>query len=144
NSTERTKGWFASAQQQLGQKTAASFGYLKRTDLFVLFAGQPQIYENNHVAQSYEGALRRADRLGANATLSYGLEESGDSIVSTNLGRHARNQGAGYANLSVRAVPGASRLSFSAGAREEVLSSNGGVFSPSVAVAFALTSKLRL
>lgn len=144
DSTERTKGWLAAAQQQLGRKTAASFSYLKHTDEFVLFAGQPTIYENNHDAKSYEGALRRADTFGANTTLSYGLEESGESIVSTNLGVHARNQGAGYANLSMRAVPGATRLSFSVGAREEVLSSNGGVFSPSVAAAFALTSTLRL
>src|SRR5271156_28989 len=102
DSQERTKGWFASIQQQLGQKTAASYGYRRHTDLFVLFADQPQIYENNHITTSYEGALRRADTLGTNATLSYGLEADGDSIHSNSLGQHARNQGAGYANLSLR------------------------------------------
>jgi len=144
DSTERTKGWFSSIQQQLGERTAASFGYRRHTDLFVLFAGQPSIYENNHITQSYEGALRRADRIGSNATLSYGLEEDGDSILSSNLGQHARNQGAGYANLSLSSVPHLSRLSLSIGARDEVLSSNGNVFSPNLAAAYALTSTLRI
>ncbi len=140
-SWERTKGWLASIQQQFGKKTAASFGYRRHSDLFVLFVDQPAIYENNHITTSYEGALRRADDLGRNTTLSYGLETDGDTIHSNSLGRHARNQGAGYANLSLRALR---RLSLSIGAREEVLSSKGSVFSPSVAAAFTLTKTLRL
>lgn len=138
---ERTKGWLASAQQQLGKRTAASFGYVRHTDQFVLFVGQPSIYENNHVTTSYEAALRRADDLGKNSTLSYGLEEDGDTIQSSSLGRHARNQGAGYANLSLRSVK---RLSLSLGGREEVLSGGYSVFSPSVAGAFTVSSTFRL
>ena len=141
DSWERTKGWFASIQQQLGQQTAASFGYRRHSDLFVLFADQPAIYENNHITTSYEGALRRADTLGINITLSYGLEADGDTIHSNSLGEHARNQGAGYANLSLRAL---GRFSLSIGAREEILSSNGSVFSPSVAAAYTLTHTVRL
>ena len=138
---ERTKSWLASVQQQLGARTAASFGYTRHSDLFVLFVDQPAIYENNHITTSYEGAVRRADELGRNITLAYGLEEAGDSIHSNSLGKHARNQGAGYANLSLRALR---RFSLSLGAREEVLSSNGSVFSPSAAAAFTLTKTLRL
>ena len=83
------------------------------------------IYENNHSTTSYESALRRADELGKNATLSYGLEADGDTIrsfnfsggtVSNALGIHARNQGAGYANPPAsRALK---RFSLSIGARE--------------------------
>ncbi|MEO6802215.1 MAG: TonB-dependent receptor plug domain-containing protein, partial [Granulicella sp.] len=98
DSWERTKAWFGSIQQQLGARTAASFGYQRHTDLFVLLLDHPNVYRNNHITTSYQGALRRADNFGPNATLSYGLEETGDSISSTNLGRHARNEGAGYAN----------------------------------------------
>jgi iron complex outermembrane receptor protein len=154
NSWERTKAWLASIQQQLGARTAASFGYLRHTDEFVLLEGLPAVYENNHATTSYEGALRRADELGKNTTLAYGLEESGDSIHSFNfsqggsgevrsnaLGVHARNQGAGYANLSLRALR---RFSLSIGAREEVLSGGNSVFSPSAAAAFTLSKTLRL
>ncbi len=104
-SWERTKGWFASIEQQLGQQTAASFGYRRHTDLFVLFVDQPAIYENNHITTSYEGALRRADNFGANTTLSYGVEADGDTIHSNSLGDHSRNQGAAYANLSLTRPP---------------------------------------
>jgi iron complex outermembrane receptor protein len=140
-SWERTKAWLATIQQQLGSRTAASFGYLRHTDEFVLFVAQPAIYENNHITTSYEGALRRADELARNTTLAYGLEESGDSIHSNSLGEHARNQGAGYANLSLRSLR---RFSLSIGAREEVLSGQGSVFSPSAAAAFMLTKTIRL
>jgi iron complex outermembrane receptor protein len=154
NSWERTKGWLASIQQQLGARTAASFGYRRHSDLFVLLEGLPAIYQNNHVTTSYEGALRRADELGRNTTLAYGLEESGDSIHSFNfsqvgsselrsnaLGVHARNQGAGYANLSLRSL---GRFSLSLGAREEMLSGGDSVFSPSAAAAYTLTKTIRL
>jgi outer membrane receptor protein involved in Fe transport len=138
---ERTKAWLGSIQQQLGKRTAASFGYTRHTDEFILIVTNPSAYENNHATTSYEAALRRADPIGKNATLSYGLEESGDTIHSNSLGLHARNQGAGYANLSLRSI---GRLSLSLGAREEVLSSQGGIFSPSVAAAYTLTSSLRV
>jgi outer membrane cobalamin receptor len=138
---ERTKAWLGSIQQQLGTRTAASFGYARHTDEFILIVTDPAAYENNHVTSSYEAALRRADPIGKNTTLSYGLEESGDTIHSNSLGQHARNQGAGYANLSLRSLR---RISLSLGAREEVLSSQGGIFSPSVAAAYTLTGTLRL
>jgi iron complex outermembrane receptor protein len=141
DSWERTKGSIASIQQQLGARTAASFGYRRHSDLFVLFADQPAIYENNHITTSYEAALRRADELGRNTTLAYGLEEDGDSIRSNSLGKHARNQGAGYANLSLRSL---GRFSLSLGAREEVFSGGDSVFSPSVAAAYTLTKTVRL
>ena len=141
NSWERTKGWLAIGQQQLGARTAASFGYRRHTDEFILFRDRPAVYENNHVTSSYQADLRRADELGRNSTLSYGLEENGDTIDSNSLGRHARNQGAGYANASFRSLK---RLSLAFGAREEIFSGGDSVFSPSIAGAFILTSGLRL
>jgi outer membrane cobalamin receptor len=140
NSWERTKGWFASLQQQLGERTSASFAWRRHTDLFVLFLDRPNYYRNNHVTTAWQSALRRADNLEGNTTLSYGIEANGDSIHSSNLGIHARNQGAGYANLSLRSLK---RLSLSIGAREQVFSGGDSVFSPSIAAAYALTGTLR-
>jgi outer membrane cobalamin receptor len=141
DSWERTKGWFASVQQQIGERTAASFGYRRHSDMFVLFADQPEVYENNHITTSYEGAVRRVDAVRSKATLSYGVEADGNAIRSNSLGEHGRKQGAGYANLSLRDL---GRFSLSVGAREEVFSGGGSVFSPSVAGAFAVTPALRL
>jgi len=50
NSWERTKGWLAIGQQQLGARTAASFGYRRHTDEFILFR------------DSYEDAWRKGYR----------------------------------------------------------------------------------
>jgi outer membrane cobalamin receptor len=141
DSWERTKGWFAALQQQVGQRTSASYAYRRHTDLFVLLLDNPDYYRNNHITTAWQSALRRADPIGRNGTLSYGLEANGDSIHSTNLGIHARNQGAGYANLSLRAL---GHFSLSIGAREQVFSGGDSVFSPNVAAAYALTSTLRL
>jgi len=141
DSWERTKGWFAALQQQIGQRTSASFAYRRHTDLFVLLLDRPNYYRNNHITTAWQGALRRADALGSNITLSYGLEANGDAIHSTNLGIHARNQGAGYVNLSLRSLK---RLSLSLGGREQVFSGGDSVFSPNVAGAYALTGTLRL
>jgi outer membrane cobalamin receptor len=140
DSWERTKSWFAAIEQQIGPKTAVSLGYLRHTDLFVLFNKRPMVYENNHVATVWEGALRRVDRIGSNGSFSYGLEADLDSIESTNLGRHGRNNGAGYANLSLRAL---GRFSLTAGAREEIYG-GGSMFSPNAAVAFTAAKSVRL
>ena len=144
-SWERTKGWFAAIQQQLGEQTAASFGYRRHTDLFVLFVDQPSIYENNHITTSYEGAIRRTQTPSPNITLSYGVEADGDTIHSNSLGQHSRNQGAAYVNLNLAALR---RFSLSLGARDEILtgnsSGNQNVFSPSIAAAYTLTRTTRL
>ncbi|HEV2578161.1 MAG TPA: TonB-dependent receptor [Acidobacteriaceae bacterium] len=140
DSWERTKGWFAAIQQRLGENTSASFAYRRHTDLFVLLLDDPNYYRNNHVTGAWQGALRRADSFSTNTTFSYGLEANGDSIASTNLGHHARNEGAGYANLSLRSLK---QFSLSIGAREQIFSGGDSVFSPSLAAAYSITSTLR-
>src|SRR5947209_19007350 len=81
-SWERTKTWFASAHQDLGSNTEASFAFRRHTDLFVLFRDNPQIYTNRHALESWQGDLRRHDDLPLHATLSYGVEGLADAIES--------------------------------------------------------------
>jgi outer membrane cobalamin receptor len=128
-SWEQTKNWFASAQQDLGDRTSAAFGYRRHSDHFVLIRDDPAIYENNHIDQSWQAALRRHDSLGDNSTVSYGVEGQADAIASNNLGQHARNREAVYANLDFRALR---RFSLSAGARQEWFSGGTNVFTPTV------------
>lgn len=140
-SWERTKNWFASAVQDLGQQTSASFGYRRHSDEFVLFRDDPSIYENNHIDQSWQAALRRHDSIRDNSTLSYGAEAQGDGIQSNNLGGHARNREALYANLDFRALH---RFSLSAGAREELFSGGTKVFAPNMAGGVWLKGSIKL
>ena len=143
NSWERTKSWFASARQELGENTEAAFGYRRHADNFVLLRNDPAVYANNHIDQSWQGVIRRKQPLGSSASLFYGLEAEGDSIDSNNLGRHARNQGAGYVDLDLHSTQ---RWSLSAGLREEILSGGAkSVLSPDLAASLwvAQTIKLR-
>jgi iron complex outermembrane receptor protein len=141
NSWERTKSWFAGLATDAGHNTQIAFAFRRHTDLFVLKRDDPAAFVSEHEAQSWQAALRRHQGIGRNTTLFYGAEGYRDSIESSNLGRHARNQGAGYINLDVRAVR---RFSFSAGAREDVYSGSRTVFSPSISGGAWLTARLKV
>jgi outer membrane cobalamin receptor len=142
NSWERTKGWFASASQELGENTEAAFGYRRHTDNFILLRNDPAYYANNHIDQSWQAVVRRKQELGSNDAIFYGLEADGDGINSNNLGQHARNQGAGYVDIDLHS---AERWSLSAGLREEILS--GGlrsVLSPDLAGSLWVAHSMKL
>jgi iron complex outermembrane receptor protein len=141
NSWERTKTWFVSARQGLGDKTEASFAFRRHTDLFVLYRDRPQVFTNRHAVEGYQGSLRRRETLSQNAKLHYGVEGYRDAIVSNNLGVHSRGRGAGYVALDVRALR---RFSFSLGAREEIYGSMTGQFSPTVSGGVWLSEHFKL
>ena len=143
NAWERTKGWFASARQQFGPNTEAAFGYRRHADNFVLLRNDPAFYANNHIDHSWEAVARRRQTIAKAANLFYGLEADGDSIHSNNLGRHARNQEAGYLDLDLHA---SRRWILSGGLRGELLSGGGGrqVWSPDLACALWLSPSVKV
>ncbi|HTP86843.1 MAG TPA: TonB-dependent receptor, partial [Bryobacteraceae bacterium] len=138
-SWERTKGWFASIRQELGRNTEADFAYRRHTDLFVLFRDAPQIYTNNHLLDSYEGALRRTDALPI-GTLHYGVEYYDESIDSSNLGVHARNHEAVYASWDTRALR---RFSFSLGLRDDIYDGLSNQVSPTAAAGYWINARFK-
>ena len=140
-SWERIKTWFASAHQNIGKKTEASFAYRRHTDLFVLFRDDPSIYTNRHALESWQGDLRRSENLPWRATLSYGGEGLGESIHSTNLGNRQRTRGSGYIFYDLRS---ARRYSLSVGLREEVYGSGQVATSPSLSGAAWIDSHLKV
>ncbi|MFT4111613.1 MAG: TonB-dependent receptor [Silvibacterium sp.] len=140
---ERTKGWFASGRQELGERTEAAFGYRRHTDEYVWERYDPSVYENNHIDESWQASLRNKQPIASNSVLLIGLDADGDSIQSTNLGNYARNRGAGYADFNLR--PANARWNLSAGVREELFS--GGlrsVTSPHLAGSLRLPHQLKL
>lgn len=141
NSWERTKGWFAGASQHLGDNTELALGYRRHTDEFILVRDRPQIYENNHITESWQGAIRERKKLTENNRFYYGAEIYSDSIDSNNLGQHRRTHGAVYLAFDARAI---NRLSLSVGAREEIFSQGHADFSPTVAAGYAVSSRFRL
>lgn len=140
-SWERTKGWFASLDQRVDPKTQAAVAYRRHSDIFILFRNDPSIYKNQHIDESWEGAIRRKQPLSQDAVLYYGIEEDTDQIQSNNLGYHGRNRGAGYLDVDFLA---AARWSLSAGLREEVLSGGQRVTSPDLAGSLSLHPSIKL
>jgi outer membrane cobalamin receptor len=140
-SFEHTKGWLAMLQQQFGQRTQAGFSYRRHSDVYILEVADPAFYENNHIDEAWQGVVRRTDTLGNGLQLSTGLDGSADTIRSSSLGRHGRNQGAGYASLDLCRW---SRLSLSVAGREEIFSGGSQDFSPTVAAGYRLRDNLRL
>jgi iron complex outermembrane receptor protein len=143
SSWERTKGWFASARQEIGSRTVAAFGYRRHTDEFVLLRDNPSVYENNHVDGSWQASLRHTLPVAKSSALLFGVESDGDSIQSNNLGIHARNRGAGYLDLDLR--PAKSRWNLSGGLREETFSGGAqSVLAPHLAGSMRVTDALKL
>jgi outer membrane cobalamin receptor len=140
-SWERTKGWFASLTQQLNANTQVSAAYRRHSDIYVLQRDDPELYKNQHIDDGFEGAVRDQRVLAKNLTLASGLEEDTDQIVSTNLGQHGRNRGAGYAAVEwLKPAHG----SLSLGAREEVFDGGPAVFSPMISATRWLPHKTSL
>jgi iron complex outermembrane receptor protein len=140
-SWENTKSWFAGFRQQLGRKTEASFGYRRHSDLFVLFRDAPQIYTNHHADESLQAAVRRTEEVATNVSVHYGAEALHESIVSNNLGNHARRRAAAYAALEMRALR---RFSLTLAAREEVYRTFTGEFSPTISGGVWISPELKL
>lgn len=140
-SFEHTKGWRAMLEQQLGQRMQAGLSYRRHSDVFILEVNDPAFYENNHIDEAWQGVLRRTDRLGKGVQLSTGLDGEADTIHSSSLGRHGRNQGAGYASLALHRWQ---RLTLSVAGREEIFSGGSNDFSPTFAAGYKLRDNLRL
>ncbi len=117
-----------------------SFGFRRHTDLYDLFRYDPSIYENNHITESWQAALRRQNRITSNTHIYYGAEGYRDSIRSNNLGRHTRDRGAVYASFDARALR---HFSLNAGVREEYFTGGHSVFTPSVSGGYWLNSRVK-
>lgn len=139
-SWERTKGWFASLAQGLGPGTTAAVAYRRHSDVYDLIRNRPAVYENNHIDQSWQGAVRHARPLGHVGRIFAGVEENTDSIRSNALGKHGRNRGAGYVDADIRA----GTATFSAGLREEVLSGGRVVSAPTFAASVLFHGQWKL
>jgi outer membrane cobalamin receptor len=141
NSWENTKSWFAGVHQALGERTTASFGYRRHSDLFVLYRDRPEVFTNHHSDESFQVAVRRRETAGTSTTVSYGIEGLHESIISNNLGNHFRNRAAAYAAVDFRALR---RFSLSLSGREEVYRRFSGTFSPTVAGGVWITQRIKL
>jgi iron complex outermembrane receptor protein len=141
NSWEDTKTWFAGLQQAIGLDTTVSFAFRRHSDLFVLYRDRPQIFTNHHSDEGWQAAIRRRHEVGATTTLFYGVEGLHESVISTNLGDHARSRAAAYGAVDVRAWK---RFSLNLAAREELYRKWSGAFTPSISAGVWLSPVLKV
>lgn len=139
-SWEDTKTWWLGYNQALGKDTDAGFAYRRHSDLYVLIRDDPSVYTNHHADESYQAALRRHQNVRPEIVISYGAEAIHESIVSNNLGEHARSRGAVYAAFDLRGIR---RFSLSLAAREEFYRRYSGEFSPTAAAGYWLSPALK-
>ncbi|MGA3126853.1 MAG: TonB-dependent receptor [Candidatus Korobacteraceae bacterium] len=140
-SWERDKGWLAAWTQPIGTQTSADFAYRRHTDEYIYTLLDPAAYENNHISEDYQAALRRFEKIGETIRVYYGIDGLREHIDSSNLGIHTRDQGGAYASFDARALK---RFSFNAGVREELYTAGHQVFSPSLSGAYWINSKIKL
>jgi len=140
-SWERTKEWLATIQQPLGARTSVAFGYRRHADDFVLLRVKPAAYENRHLGENFQAALRRREEIGKNYGVYYGVEGYRDRMDSSNLGHHVRDRGAAYVAFDARQWK---KFSFNAGAREEMYTAGGHKFAPSAAGGYWINAHAKL
>src|SRR5438067_9299744 len=75
------------------------------------------------------------------ATIYYGVEGFHESVISHNLGNHARSRAAAYAAADFRALH---RFSTTISAREEIYRNFSGAFTPTVAAGYWASPQLKL
>lgn len=111
------------------------FSYRRHLDHYVLYRDNPEIFQNFHTAGTWYGSYAYHHSLSAKTELTVGLDALSESISSTNLGDHRRERASSF--FVVQARPG-SRLSLSAGLREEVYRKWRGVISPTLSAGVRL------
>jgi len=140
-SWERDKGWLAAWSQPIGGQTSADFAYRRHTDEYIYIKSDPSAYENNHIDEDYQAALRRFEKIGGGMRVYYGMDGLREHIDSSNLGIHTRDQGGVYASFDARALK---RFSFNVGVREELYTAGRQEFSPSVSGAYWVSGRVKL
>ena len=128
-------------QQAPGEKTSASFSFRRHSDLFVLYRDRPEFFTNHHSDESYQFSLRRREEMSTATTLYYGVEGFHESVISNNLGDHARSRAAAYAAADFRALH---RFSATISAREEIYRSWSGAFTPTLAAGYWVSAQVKL
>ena len=138
DSWEDTGSTLFAVSQSLGRDPARlqhrlSFAHRRHTDNFVLFRHRPEIYENFHVTNQYQGHYSLRGEASGKMSWSAGLSLLSEGIDSTNLGLRRRERASAFFMLNLRPTE---RLSVAAGVREEVWRKWRGETSPTLSLGY--------
>ena len=120
DSWEKTGTKFVSLAQTLGRESGVrqrmSFAYRRHTDHFVLFRYQPEIFQNSHALDTWQGSYSASGDWGGRARWTAGAQYFSEDIESNSLGDRLRHRAAIFGVLDLRPTD---RLNVSLGIREE-------------------------
>ncbi len=146
DSWEQTGTNFVAVSQSIGKSPdrlhhGFNFAYRRHTDHFILFRDQPEIFQNFHTTDVYQGNYSVNGEWGDKISWSAGTSFLSEGIDSTNLGLHSRERVAGFFILTLRPTP---RLNLALGVREEVWQKWHGETSPTVSIGYWLGRGFKL
>ncbi len=146
DSWEDTGSTFVAASQTMGRSADRlqhrfNFGYRRHNDHFVLFRHRPEIFENFHTTNQYQGGYTVNGRWSEKVRWSAGTALLSDGIDSTNLGLRRRERVSAFFTLTLRPTE---RLNLAIGAREEVWRKWRGETSPTFSIGYWLGRGFKL
>ena len=146
DSWEETGTKFLAVSQTVGRSADRlqhrfNFAYRRHTDHFVLFRYQPEIFQNFHTTNIYQGNYAVNGRVSDRVSWSGGSSYLSEGIDSSNLGLHRRERAAAFFMLNLRPTD---RLNLALGVREEVWSKWRGETSPTFSIGYWLGGGFKL
>ncbi len=138
DSWEHTGSTFVAASQTIGRDPGRlqhrfNFAYRRHTDNFVLFRHRPEIFENFHTTNQYQGNYSVRGEVNDKLTWSAGASLLSEGIDSTNLGLRRRERASTFFMLNLRPTE---RLTVVVGVREEVWRKWRGETSPTLSLGY--------
>ena len=138
DSWEDTGSTFVAASQTIGRDPGRlqhrfNFAYRRHTDNFVLFRHRPEIFENFHTTNQYQGNYSVRGDVNDKVTWSAGASLLSEGIDSTNLGLRRRERASTFFMLNLRPTE---RLTVAVGVREEVWQKWRGETSPTLSLGY--------
>ena len=146
DSWEDTGSTFVAASQTIGRSADRlqhrfNFGYRRHTDHFILFRHRPEIFQNFHTTNQYQGGYTVNGRWSEKASWSAGTSILSEGIDSSNLGLRRRERASAFFTLTLRPTE---RLNLAIGVREEVWRKWQGETSPTFSVGYWLGRGFKL
>ena len=146
DSWEDTGSTFLAASQTIGRSEDRlqhrfNFGYRRHTDHFVLFRHRPEIFENFHTTNHYQGGYSVNSRWSDKVSWSAGASLLSEGIDSSNLGLRRRERASAFFTVTLHPTE---RLNLTIGAREEVWRKWKGETSPTFSIGYWLGRGFKL
>ncbi|MBI1358193.1 MAG: TonB-dependent receptor [Acidobacteria bacterium] len=120
NSWEKTGTKFLSASQTLGRggnlQQRFQFAYRRHTDHFILYKYDPDVFQSQHMLDTWQGGYTATGDWTSKARWSAGAQYVAEDIESNRLGNHLRHRASIFGVLDLRPTE---RLTVSLGLREE-------------------------